>query len=536
MSKMKKGKKPTPQQESRRLDLECKKRQQKYERFVRSIQKFEPLEKAKSWLEYISRDIEHWGDEEAVIYLVSRGYDCVLQINQIIRFWKRAAKNRIKELAKGEIIEHLETGEQETSGQMSIVEASNVSKHSRVFLPNFWRPCRDERELSIDATMLRTVEWCQITGFDEWWRRFADETTPDLIHGGGETDSLACYLFNMCRSNYAIELMGDALLNCLVKVETPQFGGRDEYPWKIFNERVLYDKTGPPFLESIAYAGQLIFSSGRLRGIDYQSNIINHAMEFLFKHQGDNGAWPWWTDLAEPSIESTAIALHALGVIQAKGWQRAATDARDWLLSVQDSDGCWNEAPDPVYLTVLVLDAIELANGGSKTTFVFNETGHIGSSTAEMSMNSAFNKRFKVALSFPGEYRDYVEKIAKNLARKIAKEDIFYDKFHEAKLARLNLDSYLQKIYHDDSDLIVVFLRKDYERKEWCGLEWRAIRDLIKKRREEDIMPLRFDETEIPGLFSIDGYIDLKNRKSEEIANLIYERVQIKRNKHAKSG
>jgi len=41
------------------------------------------------------------------------------------------------------------------------------------------------------------------------------------------------------------------------------------------------------------------------------------------------------------------------------------------------------------------------------------------------------------------------------------------------------------------------------------GLEWRSIRDLIKRHRTEDIMLLRFDDTEITGLFSTDGYIDL---------------------------
>jgi tetratricopeptide (TPR) repeat protein len=136
-------------------------------------------------------------------------------------------------------------------------------------------------------------------------------------------------------------------------------------------------------------------------------------------------------------------------------------------------------------------------------------------------------KRFKIALSFPGEARDFVQKVALSLCQSCGKERVFYDKHFEAELARPNLDTYLQNIYHDDSELIVIFLCKEYEKKEWCGLEWRAIRDLIKKRKTSDIMPIRLDSTHISGLFSIDGYIEINDRSPEEIANLILQRYEI---------
>jgi hypothetical protein len=135
-------------------------------------------------------------------------------------------------------------------------------------------------------------------------------------------------------------------------------------------------------------------------------------------------------------------------------------------------------------------------------------------------------KRFRVALSFAGEHRGFVAKVAESLAKELQRERVFYDKFYEAELARPNLDTYLQGIYHDDSDLIAVFLCADYEHKEWCGLEWRAIRDLIKKKQASAIMPFRFDETHIPGLFSIDGYIPICDRQPGEVAKLILERLK----------
>src|SRR5688572_29682392 len=116
-------------------------------------------------------------------------------------------------------------------------------------------------------------------------------------------------------------------------------------------------------------------------------------------------------------------------------------------------------------------------------------------------------KRFRVALSFPGERRDFVSQVADYLAAVIGREAVLYDKYHEAEFALPNLDTYLQQLYHDESELTAVFLCADYDRKQWCGLEWRAIRDLIKQRLDDAVMPLRFDNTEIPGFFSIDGYI-----------------------------
>ena len=134
------------------------------------------------------------------------------------------------------------------------------------------------------------------------------------------------------------------------------------------------------------------------------------------------------------------------------------------------------------------------------------------------------DKRFRVALSFPDEYRDYVSKVAEALTHKLSKDEIFYDEWHKDKLARLSLDTYLQSIYHDGSELIVIFLCKEYESKKWCRLEWRSIRDLISER-QEDIMPMIFDNAKVSGLFSIDGYIDLRQHTPKQAAEFILKRL-----------
>lgn len=138
---------------------------------------------------------------------------------------------------------------------------------------------------------------------------------------------------------------------------------------------------------------------------------------------------------------------------------------------------------------------------------------------------SAPPRRFRVALSFPGEHRPFVEQVAAVLSHPLGRDRVLYDNYYEAEFARVSLDTYLQRLYHDESDLIAVFLCADYEHKRWCGLEWRAIRDLIQTRREADIMFLRFDDTEIPGLYSGDGYVPIGTRTPDQIAQLILQRL-----------
>jgi hypothetical protein len=163
----------------------------------------------------------------------------------------------------------------------------------------------------------------------------------------------------------------------------------------------------------------------------------------------------------------------------------------------------------------------------SRSSITVEDGGSSSDQTEDRIALKVTGKRFRVALSFPGEYRAFVEQVAELLARRVGRDHVLYDKYYEAEFARPNLDSYLQNLYHDESDLIAIFLCADYDRKEWCGLEWRALRDVLKRRRDADLMPLRFDDTQIPGLFSIDGYVWIGTRKPREVADLILQRIRL---------
>jgi hypothetical protein len=132
---------------------------------------------------------------------------------------------------------------------------------------------------------------------------------------------------------------------------------------------------------------------------------------------------------------------------------------------------------------------------------------------------------FQVALSFPGICRGYVEQIAIRLKSSLGTDKVFYDREYQAQLARPDLDILLQRIYHDQSALVVVFLSAGYASSEWCGLEWRAIRDIIKRKKAEQVMFVRFDDSTVDGALSIDGYIDARQYGAADVSRFIIQRV-----------
>jgi len=135
-------------------------------------------------------------------------------------------------------------------------------------------------------------------------------------------------------------------------------------------------------------------------------------------------------------------------------------------------------------------------------------------------------RRFQIALSFPGEQRDLIGQIAERLAETYGREAILYDEYHRAEFARPNLDVHLQKLYRNDSDLIIIFICADYQEKTWCGIEWRAIRNLLHQNdTDERIMFVKCGEGVVDGVFgTIDGYIDSNKVSIDDIIADILKR------------
>jgi hypothetical protein len=70
-----------------------------------------------------------------------------------------------------------------------------------------------------------------------------------------------------------------------------------------------------------------------------------------------------------------------------------------------------------------------------------------------------------------------------------------------------------------------MFVSRHYVAKPWTTHERQHAQDRAVVAREEYILPVRFDDTELPGMTNTVGYISLKELPPNRLVELILEKV-----------
>ena len=130
---------------------------------------------------------------------------------------------------------------------------------------------------------------------------------------------------------------------------------------------------------------------------------------------------------------------------------------------------------------------------------------------------------FDIALSFAGEDREYVEQVADIL--KDMSLRVFYDKYEVVSLWGKDLYVHLQEIYQNMARFTVMFISKHFADKLWTNHERQSAQARAFREHKEYILPVRFDDTKVPGLTETIAYIDLTNVTPKQLAELIKEKV-----------
>jgi hypothetical protein len=130
---------------------------------------------------------------------------------------------------------------------------------------------------------------------------------------------------------------------------------------------------------------------------------------------------------------------------------------------------------------------------------------------------------YEVVLSFAGEDREYVEKVAEIL--KYNDVSLFYDNYEEASLWGKNLTEHLHRVYSGSARYCVMFISKHYAENVWPTHERRSAFEKAIESKEEYILPARFDDTEIPGLHKHIVYVDLRKKSPDELVRLIMQKL-----------
>ncbi|MBE9156906.1 TIR domain-containing protein [Nodosilinea sp. LEGE 06152] len=199
----------------------------------------------------------------------------------------------------------------------------------------------------------------------------------------------------------------------------------------------------------------------------------------------------------------------------------------------------WTQEPDDLVSKVLE-DLIELAEDnsssdmkevlaarkialrlkGDKTLEVSTEDRQSTAGSASSDTGTSF--LYDVSLSFAGEQRDYVSRVANYL--KEAEISVFYDEFEDLWGKDLAIE--LEKVYSSDSQYIVIFVSQDYINKSWTNHERQSALAGRISRRDDSVLPVHFDSTKLPGLPSTVAYLSISNVTPEDLALRIVKKLR----------
>lgn len=136
---------------------------------------------------------------------------------------------------------------------------------------------------------------------------------------------------------------------------------------------------------------------------------------------------------------------------------------------------------------------------------------------------------YDIAVSFAGEDREIVQQYCDILSSNGLK--VFYDKYEKIGLWGANLYDKFDEIYRTKALFCVIFISKYYATKVWTNHERKAAQARALQENREYVLPVRVDDTEIPGISSTTGYVDLRQSSIKELSEMTIQKVKQLRNK-----
>ena len=130
---------------------------------------------------------------------------------------------------------------------------------------------------------------------------------------------------------------------------------------------------------------------------------------------------------------------------------------------------------------------------------------------------------YDVALSFAGEDRHYAAALAGILKGKGIR--VFYDQYEKPVLWGKDLYSHFSDLYQNKAYYCVIFTSQHYAIKAWTKRELQAAQARALRENKEYILPVRLDDTEIPGLLPTIAYLHWHHETVEAIADAIMEKL-----------
>jgi len=131
---------------------------------------------------------------------------------------------------------------------------------------------------------------------------------------------------------------------------------------------------------------------------------------------------------------------------------------------------------------------------------------------------------YDVAISYASEDVELPEKLANLLKQRGVK--VFFDKIFEAELWGKDLYRHFSHVFRQAARYCVIFASSHYAAKLWTNHELKAAQArALQEGDQEYILPVRLDDTEIPGLLPTIKYVDARTHSVEQLADLVFQKL-----------
>jgi len=177
----------------------------------------------------------------------------------------------------------------------------------------------------------------------------------------------------------------------------------------------------------------------------------------------------------------------------------------------------WHNEDDAFFN--IVEGVMKVASASSEHTNAQNGNGE--SPPRKVSIASF---EYDVAFSYAGEDRSYVRTVAQRLNTQGIR--VFFDESETTNMLGAELlEGFLDK-FQKKARFAVAFISANYVSKPWPMHEGRSAlaRALVEHRAY--VLPVRMDDSELPGLHPTAGYVDARSRSPEQLADMIIQKLQ----------
>ena len=130
---------------------------------------------------------------------------------------------------------------------------------------------------------------------------------------------------------------------------------------------------------------------------------------------------------------------------------------------------------------------------------------------------------YDLVVSVASEDRAVAEPYARRLAE--CGYSVFYNLWQQDNLLGKELLQYLDFIYRSAARHCLIFISKNYVGKAWTNFELRSAVSRAAGEDYEYILPLRIDDTPLPGLDSSIGYLDLRTSSLDRVVSILRKKI-----------